>query len=70
MSRGDTAREVILRDISEMGSGLGLGLEGVAGAEPGDKVTVQLECGGILSGKIIWAKKDKAAIEVMKSYRA
>jgi hypothetical protein len=69
LSRGDTAREVVVRDISDGGGHLGLGLEGVSGAEPGDNVTIQLECGGILTGKIVWTKKDRAGLEVIKSYR-
>jgi hypothetical protein len=69
LSRGDHAREVIVRDISEMPEGLGLGLEGVIDAEPGDKVTIQLECGGIVSGKIVWARDNRAGVEILKCYR-
>jgi hypothetical protein len=66
---GNTAREVVLRDISVTGPRLGLGLEGVIAAEPGDKATIQLECGSMLTGKIMWVNDGMAGVEVMKSYR-
>jgi PilZ domain len=69
LSRGDSAREVVVRDISESPVGLGLGLEGVSGVEPGDKVTIQMECGGILAGRVVWTKNEKAGLEIMKNHR-
>ncbi|HKZ95453.1 MAG TPA: PilZ domain-containing protein [Hyphomicrobiaceae bacterium] len=70
MSWGDKAREVLMKDISESGLGLELGIDGIGEMDLGDKVTVQLECGGILYGKVAWIKKGKAGIEVVKRFRA
>jgi hypothetical protein len=70
LSRGDTAREIVVRDIAETPGGLGLGLEGLVDAEPGDRVTIQLECGGIVAGKIVWTDQGRAGVEITKSYRA
>ena len=52
--------KMVVRDISEGG----IGLEGNTGAEPGDRVSIKLECGAYVSGVAIWNSDGRLGVKL------